>query len=114
LAVCLLISLAGRADAEESSTSQLIAIKTSRSLLAEASLLKELETAGSVTSVFADALLDQARGQLESLEPKLAENEKALGLLHTGLAEMSAGNSPGLKVIIDQLLTIERVHGESP
>jgi hypothetical protein len=114
LAVSLLFWPAGRADAEASSSSQLIAVKTSRSLLAEADLVKELESVGRVTHVFADALSDQAREQLESLEPKLTENEKALGLLHTGLAEMSAGNLPGLKVIIDQLLTIERGHGESP
>lgn len=112
LAACFLVSPASSSEAGDSSN-DLIAVKISRSIFAEASLVIELERNGRVTRIFANALLQQARDQLESVEPQLAQDENALGLVHGGLAEISAGNLSGLRGIIDQLVALESAH-ESP
>jgi hypothetical protein len=91
----------------------LIEKKTSRSIVAESALTIELAATGRVPRTFADTMLDQATGDLESSAKKLANDRPAADLLTEAIARISARDVPALRVIAARLLALEKTDEQS-
>jgi hypothetical protein len=113
LLVLALLALAGLligAATQSGSSEQIVAIKASRSVVAEAALAAELGSSGDATQTFTAELIEEAEDQLRSNLESVEGNERAASLIGAALAELPLWNAGTLRRIADQLLTTE--HGE--
>jgi hypothetical protein len=88
----------------------LLALKESRSVIAEAALGTQLFADGRSTSTFTNTLLDEARDELQSARNSLADLAKVSHLIDSALAGISAQNAASLRDISAQLLAMEQAN----
>jgi hypothetical protein len=96
------------AEQEHLDQEQLLSLKESRSLIAEASLVIELYARGKVTSIFTAELLQQAQDQLNSAASKLPADSHAALMIKQALGAMLARNASELSSIAGKLSELDQ------
>jgi uncharacterized protein HemX len=112
IVVASLIAPAAAEGGGSCSTAQLVAIKKSRSLVAEADFSAELYERGKTTSRFNRELLKQANDELESARKSLQGNDEAIALIDAAQSQVQSGNGVSLRAIADKLIALERANGQ--
>jgi putative membrane protein len=92
------------------SREDLLALKDSRSVIAEAALGTQLFADSRSTSTFTNTLLDEARDELQSARSSLADLARASHLIDSALTDISAQNAASLRDISAQLLAMEHAN----
>jgi hypothetical protein len=92
--------------------SELIALKESRSVVAEAALAAELFAGGGTTNTFAATLMKEGSEQLEGAKASLEDREQLTRLLDSALGKLASRDAAGLRDISMKLFSIEWSNGQ--
>jgi hypothetical protein len=90
------------------SRSELLALKDSRSVVAEATLGAELFAEGRTTNTFVATLMEEAADQLDSAKASLRDRQQLTRLLDEALGKLASREAAPLRDISVQLLSIEQ------